>query len=251
MGTIKNSVVYNNSKGLYYYYEDFPPITNWNDKLGEVLPSGTMDTVSESTFVSVEAPTLGADVHKLWRNEDGSINLGDFLKTAEGTAIREKNIGADLSGAPIEYPSASPEPSAVPSGEPKPSNSPEPSAIPTNEPLPSNPPEPSAAPSNKPDYVLKAAPDDEVNGMFNVRFENNTDAQIEPYIIAAAYKIIDGNELLVDFEDEMITADGGAEIFNISLSGAAKNGDFDIIRIFALKNYENPIPLTDCVEINK
>ena len=87
--------------------------------------------------------------------------------------------------------------------------------------------------------------------MFNVRFENNTDAQIEPYIIAAAYKIIDGNELLVDFEDEMITADGGAEIFNISLSGAAKNGDFDIIRIFALSGYENPRPLTDRVEINK
>ena len=283
LGTIKNSVVYNNSKGLYYYYEDFPPITNWNDKLGEVLPSDTMDTVSESTFVSVETPLLGADVHKYWRNEDGSINLGDFLKTAEGTAFREKNIGADLSGAPIEYPSASPEPSAVPTAEPKPSDTPEPSAASTAEPQPSDTPEPSAAstaeprpsdtpepsavstaepqpsdtpkpseaPSDKPDYVLKAAPDDEVNGMFNVHFENNTNTQVEPYIIAAAYKIIDGIEFLVDFDDEMITADGGAEDFNISLSGAAKNGDCDLIRIFALKDYEDLIPLAGCVEIKR
>lgn len=233
LGTIKNSVVYNNSKGLYYYYEDFPPITNWNDKLGEVLPSDTMDTVSESTFVSVETPPLGADVHKLWRNEDGSINLGDFLKTAEGTAFREKNIGADLSSAPVDYPTAPPEPSAT--------------AAPTTEPSATETPTPEPGA----EYVLAAAADDETEGILNVRFENNTGAQIEPYIAAAAYKIIDGKELLVDFEDEMITADGGAENFNISLSGAAKNGDFDIIRIFALKNYENPVPLTDCVEINK
>ncbi len=249
LGTIKNSVVYNNSKGLYYYYEDFPPITNWNDKLGEVLPTDTMDTVSEATFVSVEPPELGADVHTLWRNSDGSINMGDFLKVADGTVYKEKNIGANLSDGLVS-PDVTPPPAAT--DEPAATASPEPGDDPTSSPKPSDmpvttsTPEPTSEPAEG--CALAAAFDDEAEGLINIRFDNNTSEAAEPYIIIAAYKNVDGADVLVDFNDETVTV--GKNSYS-ELTAPVPDGEYDFIKVLAWKDCDGLIPLTPAVLLQK
>lgn len=255
LGTIKNSVVYNNSKEVYYYYEDFPPITNWNDKLGTVLPTDGMDTVSSSIFVSVESPPLGADVHTMWRNEDGSINMGSFLKLADGTPYKEKNIGANLSDGlvppdvtPVPETTSTPEPSGTPAPTPtsKPDKTPAPTPEITTAPTPTGTPEPSIKPDS--DYLLSAAPDDETDGMINLRFDNNTGEMTEPCIAIAAYKVVDGAEVLVGFDDENITVDGNSyEEFTL----LAPAGEYDYVKVFAWRDYDGLFPLTPAVQIGQ
>lgn len=70
-GTISNSVYYNASK----YYQVTGATAISNNKVGTVVNAPTA-----SDFESVSTPALGTDVHKAWRNSDGSIKLGSFLK---------------------------------------------------------------------------------------------------------------------------------------------------------------------------
>lgn len=78
IGTISNSVYYNSSK----YYQVSSATTVNNDKVGTVVTGPTA-----SDFESVSSPSLGADVHTLWRNADGSINTGSFLKVKSSSAF--------------------------------------------------------------------------------------------------------------------------------------------------------------------
>lgn len=219
LGTIKNSAVYNN-KGVYYYYEDFPPITDWNDKLGEVLPSAAMDTVTESVFVSVEPPPLGADVHTLWREADGSIALGDFLKVAEGTVYKEKNMGANLSGSDSEKPVPTPRATASPSEKPNPAQ----------------------------DFVLSAVSDANNEGTYNISLENNTENRISAYVTAAAYKVADDADVLVSAKIEPITVDALSKgEVNITLDIPLDTGEASV-KIYAWSDPVTMIPITEPIE---
>jgi hypothetical protein len=56
---------------------------------------GTLtDPVTANDFVSIDSPALGADVHTLWRNVDGSINVGNFLKINPNS--KYNTMGANL-----------------------------------------------------------------------------------------------------------------------------------------------------------
>ncbi|MEE1038223.1 MAG: pectinesterase family protein [Eubacterium sp.] len=79
IGTIENSVYYNNSPA-YYHVSDKTAI-NKGDKLGEKVE------VSASDFVSISAPSSTTIFHKEWRNSDGSINTGNFLKVADSSKL--------------------------------------------------------------------------------------------------------------------------------------------------------------------
>lgn len=62
---------------------------------------GSLLTTSDFPFVSIEIPDKDSDLHSLLRNEDGSVNLHDFLKVKEDTifasySIDNKAIGASL-----------------------------------------------------------------------------------------------------------------------------------------------------------
>ena len=223
LGTVKNCVMYNNSKDSYYYFEDFPFI-NWNDKEGVLLPSDTMETVSEQVFVSIESPPLGADVHELWRKEDGSVNMGSFLKVADNTVYKEKNIGADLSGNPITFPTP----------------------LPTKDPSSLSSPEPTALPSEKTDYILAAAENDRYSNMIDIKFDNTTSVQATPYIIIAVYKTIGGSELLTDFSGENYTVNANS---SLEFTSDLPVGDYDKIKIFAWNDTDNITPYTKPVLI--
>lgn len=71
-GTMESSVLYNSK---YYKVTDKIDIKNGY--------KGTADqvvTLSDSDFVSVVAPEMKSDFHKLWRNADGSINTNGFMQ---------------------------------------------------------------------------------------------------------------------------------------------------------------------------
>lgn len=223
LGTVKNCAVYNNSKDAYYYFEDFP-FTNWNDKQGVLLPSDDMDTVSEQTFVSVDPPPLGTDVHKFWRNEDGSVNMGSFLKVADNTIYKEKNIGADLSDNPIAIPTP----------------------LPTKAPAPSYSPEATKQPDTKTDYILAAAENDRYPNMVDIRFENQTSLPASPYIIIAVYQNINGTEILTGFYGENYTANANS---SLEFTSDLPIGDYDIIKVFAWTDTNSIIPYTTPVTI--
>lgn len=76
-GTISNSVYYNSSK--YYRVNGATQISN--NKVGTVVSAPTA-----SDFESVSTPALGTDVHKAWRNADGSLRIGSFLKVRSSSA---------------------------------------------------------------------------------------------------------------------------------------------------------------------
>ncbi|SES79817.1 right-handed parallel beta-helix repeat-containing protein [[Clostridium] polysaccharolyticum] len=77
-GTISNSVYYNSSK----YYKVTGAAAISNNKVGTIV-----NAPSASDFESVNTPVLGTDVHKTWRNSDGSIKLGSFLKVKSSSAF--------------------------------------------------------------------------------------------------------------------------------------------------------------------
>lgn len=84
VGTISNSLYFNSSK--YYFVTSATKINS--DKVGTVV-----STPTASDFASIESPILGADVHSLWRNADGSINVGTFLQI---TNSNYSGMGANL-----------------------------------------------------------------------------------------------------------------------------------------------------------
>lgn len=223
IGSVKNSAMYNNTKGMYYYFEDFP-YTNWSSKEGTILPTDTIETVSSSTFVSIDSPPLGADVHKLWRNPDGSINMGSFLKVADGTYYSENNIGADLSGDPIVIPT--PEPSLKPQ--------------------PSGTPEPSETPTPSVNYSLTAAESDRYANKIDIRFDNNTSEQVEPYIMIAVYKTADGTDILTGYTGGNYIISGNA---SSEFTAALPECEYDKIKVFAWGDALNILPYTNAVEI--
>ena len=212
---------------LRYFYEDMP-YTNWNSKEGTILPSDTMETVSNSTFVSVEVPEFGANVHKLWRNPDGSINMGNFLKVADGTTYKDRQIGADLSGDPTILPTPDPTSSPTPSAQPDVTASPSPSSEP------------------KPEYKLLAAVNDGDMNTIDVEFDNNTSIQVEPYIVIAAYKIVEGEEILSDIFDQSYNVEANNSII---FSKAFSDSEYDIIKVFAWQNPNSMIPFDASVNI--
>jgi pectate lyase len=89
VGTMQNSVYYNGGK--YYRVTSQIAIEN-GDKTKDIV------SVSDSDFISMTAPAMGSDFHKLWRNGDGSLNTGGFLQTTESSAYAE--MGYKLS---LEY----------------------------------------------------------------------------------------------------------------------------------------------------
>lgn len=76
IGTISNSVYYNSKQ--YWLVNSSSAIGN--NKIG------TNATISASDFVNLSSPPLGADVHILWRNPDGSITTKGFLMAASSSA---------------------------------------------------------------------------------------------------------------------------------------------------------------------
>lgn len=84
-GTISNSVIYNSN--AYWKIDSSTAVSN--------SKAGSQTTApSDSDFVSVSAPKMGSDFHKLWRNSDGSINTQGFLEV-KSSALSGK--GADMS----------------------------------------------------------------------------------------------------------------------------------------------------------
>ncbi len=221
-GTVNNSALYNN-KPMYYYYKEFP-FTYWNDKEGVTLPTEEMSAPDPSIFVSVEAPPPGADVHRLWRNEDGSVNMGTFLKVADGTAYKELNIGANLSGEPVVFPTPEPVPTAAPA--------------PTTD--------PDATPAPLEDYVLLAAENDLDENIVDISFANNTEADVTAHIIVALYKTVDGTDLVVNYDEQECTASKNSFV---EFSSIIEETGYDKIKVFAWDDTQNIMPFTKCVEI--
>ena len=85
VGTMENSVYYNSAK--YYNVTDKTNIKN-GDKIGDIV------TLTDSDFISTEAPKMGEDFNTLWRNEDGSINVHGFMQLADSSTY--KDLGSNL-----------------------------------------------------------------------------------------------------------------------------------------------------------
>ena len=79
IGTIQNSIYYNN-KPVYYHVTDTVSVTG-KDKVGEIV------TISADDFKSVSAPAATTNFHKEWRNADGSINTKGFLAIASDSEL--------------------------------------------------------------------------------------------------------------------------------------------------------------------
>ena len=81
IGTVQNSVYYNSGK--YYYVGDTTEFAG-KEKLGDIV------TVSASDFVSITAPDSTSDFDEVWRDENGNLDLGDFLKVASDSKYATK-----------------------------------------------------------------------------------------------------------------------------------------------------------------
>jgi hypothetical protein len=76
-GTVINTLFTNSKK--YWYVKEAAEVAN--DKAGtEVSPSAS------DIFVSTSSPVVGCDVHTNWRNADGTVNPGDFLRISSSSA---------------------------------------------------------------------------------------------------------------------------------------------------------------------
>ena len=84
-GNVTNALFFNSSK----YWEVTSQTAVANSKAGTQVNGPT-----DGDFVSVKAPAMGSDFHKIWRNADGSINTQGFLKLAQSSALAGK--GADM-----------------------------------------------------------------------------------------------------------------------------------------------------------
>lgn len=92
IGTVENSVYYNGGK--YYYVEGATEFSG-KEKLGDIV------TVSEKDFVSITAPASTVDFDKVWRDENGNLDLGDFLKVASDSDFAAKATDGGALGARI------------------------------------------------------------------------------------------------------------------------------------------------------
>ncbi len=116
VGSMKNSIYYNSK----YYLATQETMEN-GSKLGDVITPETTD------FISLHAPEMGTDLHKVWRNEDGSPQPDGFAETPENgtyasigyhmqkgvTQIPTPAIGYGSSTEPVEpteTPTETPEP---------------------------------------------------------------------------------------------------------------------------------------------
>lgn len=91
IGTIENSVYFNNSPA-YYWVGDVSPIEK-GDKSGEKV------TVEASDFVSITVPDTSTDFHIEWRNADGSLNPGGVFAVDESGAYATKATDGGSLGA--------------------------------------------------------------------------------------------------------------------------------------------------------
>ncbi|WP_143315885.1 Ig-like domain-containing protein [Clostridium sp. HBUAS56017] len=87
-GTAENCV-FSTSNKTYMFTTKATADSN----VGELRGTPT-DAVTANDFVSIDAPALGTDVHTLWRNADGSINMGNFLKITPNSTYN--TMGAHL-----------------------------------------------------------------------------------------------------------------------------------------------------------
>ena len=91
-----------------------------------------------------------------------------------------------------------------------------PTPDPTSSPTPSAQPDVTASPAPssepKPEYKLLAAVNDADMNTIDVEFDNNTSIQVEPYIVIAAYKIVEGEEILSDIFDQSYNVEANNSI---------------------------------------
>lgn len=88
-GTVENSILFNTNK-YYSFKEKTASDSRVKGQMGTLA-----DAVTTNDFVSAASPKLGADVHTLWRNPDGSINMKGFLKVSPSS--KYSSMGASLS----------------------------------------------------------------------------------------------------------------------------------------------------------
>ena len=80
----------------------------------------------------------------------------------------------------------------------------------------------------------------------DVEFDNNTSIQVEPYIVIAAYKIVEGEEILSDIFDQSYNVEANNSII---FSKAFSDSEYDIIKVFAWQNPNSMIPFDASVNI--
>lgn len=91
IGKAENCVFYGGSK----WYE-FTTLASANSTLSDLR--GTQITgPTARDFATLTAPAIGTDFHTLWRNSDGSINMGNVFKIASNSTFANRNLGANLS----------------------------------------------------------------------------------------------------------------------------------------------------------
>lgn len=122
-GTVANSVLMNGGK-WYEFKEKAAADTNVTALKGTPTTGPT-----KADFVSIVSPTMGADVHTEWRNADGTINVGSFLKIADTSAFSGRNLGANLSFGEGVIPTPTIHPTPLPTVVP--TMTPTPSVVPT------------------------------------------------------------------------------------------------------------------------
>lgn len=91
VGTIENSVYYNSG---YYYVTDKVNVAN-GEKVGTKGAA-----ITDDDFISITAPAMGSDFHKLWRNADGTLNTNGFMETK--STSKYADLGIDFQS--IELP---------------------------------------------------------------------------------------------------------------------------------------------------
>lgn len=91
VGTIQDSVYYNSG---YYYVTDKVNVAN-----GEKVGTKGAE-ITDDDFISVSAPAMGSDFHKLWRNADGTLNTNGFMETK--STSKYADLGIDFKS--IELP---------------------------------------------------------------------------------------------------------------------------------------------------
>ena len=91
IGEAENCVFYNGGK--WYNITDRQAVnTNDSSAKGTQITGPTADD-----FETLETPAIGTDIHTLWRNADGSINIGNVFKIKATSDFANRNLGADLS----------------------------------------------------------------------------------------------------------------------------------------------------------
>lgn len=91
IGKAENCVFYGGGK----WYE-FTTLASANSTLSDLR--GTQITgPTARDFATLTAPAIGTDFHTLWRNSDGSINMGNVFKIASNSTFANRNLGANLS----------------------------------------------------------------------------------------------------------------------------------------------------------